>query len=80
MPIQQGHSVVAYAVHVDGSLWDDPDISAWCESVRDAATLMETAEAFFAGDDNGVPLLTIVRAQFTREEWTQIVATGWALS
>ena len=80
MPTQQDHSVVAYAVHVDGTLWDDPEISAWCESVHDAATIMTTAEAFFASDLHDMPLLTIVRAQFTREEWAQIVATGWALS
>lgn len=79
-------NVTAYAVHVDGALWDDPQISAWCESIADAAAMMERAEVFFADDadfglmePNDGGLLTIVRAVFTPDEWETVVASGWAL-
>lgn len=77
-------NIVAYAVHVDGGMWDDPEISAWCESIDTAARMMERAEAFFADDDDfGIDdpkdggLLTIVRAVFTPYEWAETAANGW---
>jgi hypothetical protein len=73
------YTVVAYAVHVEGALWDDPDISAWTESLADAAAMMERAAAFFEMGEEGVPLLTIVRAEFTPEEWATTRANGWTL-
>ena len=77
-------NTVAYAVHVDGAPWDDPQISAWCERIGDATAMMDRAEAFFADDDDfGVDepnggLLTIVRAVFTADEWQQVVANEWS--
>jgi hypothetical protein len=71
-------NITAYAVHVEGALWDDPQISAWCEDLADASAQMHAAEGFFAVDEDGVPLLTIVRAEFTADEWKQVVSAGWA--
>jgi hypothetical protein len=71
-------NITAYAVHVEGALWDDPQISAWCEDLADAADQMRAAEGFFASDENGVPLLTIVRAEFSADEWQQVTTAGWA--
>jgi hypothetical protein len=73
-------TVVAYAVHVDGALFDDPQVSAWCEDLTDAAGMLKRVEGFFDDDGAEMPLLTIVRAEFTDGEWATVTQKGWAFA
>jgi hypothetical protein len=77
-PALQSITITAYAVHVEGAMWDDPRISTWCENLDDACAQMRAAEGFFASDEDGIPLLTIVRAEFSAAEWRQVQSAGWA--
>lgn len=67
-------TTIAYAVHVDGGMWDDRRISVWCPDPQDALMRLERAAEFFAGDD---VLLTIVRAEFTPREWEVLTEAEW---
>lgn len=75
-------TVTAYAVHAEGALCDEhSSFRGWTTDVHRAADALVAAADWFAADDPDLfpGVLTIVRADFTPQEWDAECDAGWVL-